>query len=335
MRFDRLKRRELLTLLGGAATAWPRAVMAQGMGTRRMGVLMELAADEPQARSNVAALQRGLNKLGWSPGSNLAIDYRWAPDDPVLVWKFAKELVGLRPEVIVAQSSPVVATLLGRTRNIPIVFVSISDPIGEGFVASFARPGGNVTGFTNFDSTMTGKWVELLKDIAPEITRVGFLFNPQTTAGGGSFFLGPVDAAASAFKVKAVMALVHDDDEIEAAFAALAREPGAGAVLLPDVFTVAHHLLVVTLAERYRVPTVYGYRFMAQRGGLISYGVDVDNLFERAATYVDRILKGAKPDELPVQAPTKFELAVNQKMARALGLTIPPMLLGIADEVIE
>jgi putative ABC transport system substrate-binding protein len=335
MRFDRLKRRELLTLLGGAATAWPRAVMAQGMGTRRMGVLMELAADEPQARSNVAALQRGLNKLGWSPGSNLAIDYRWAPDDPVLVWKFAKELVGLRPEVIVAQSSPVVATLLGRTRNIPIVFVSISDPIGEGFVASFARPGGNVTGFTNFDSTMTGKWVELLKDIAPEITRVGFLFNPQTTAGGGSFFLGPVDAAASAFKVKAVMALVHDDDEIEAAFAALAREPGAGAILLPDVFTVAHHLLVVTLAERYRVPTVYGYRFMAQRGGLISYGVDVDNLFERAATYVDRILKGAKPDELPVQAPTKFELAVNQKMARALGLTIPPMLLGIADEVIE
>jgi putative ABC transport system substrate-binding protein len=330
-----MRRRDFITLLGGAATAWPRTVAAQGMGTRRIGVLMELAADEPQARSNVAALQRGLSKFGWLQGSNLAIDYRWAPDDPVLVWKFAKELVELRPEVIVAQSSPVVATLLGQTRNIPIVFVSISDPIGEGFVASFARPGGNVTGFTNFDSSMTGKWVELLKDIAPEITRIGFLFNPQATAGGGSYFLGPVDAAASAFKVKAVMALVHDDDEIEAAFAALAREPGAGAVLLPDIFTVAHHLLVVTLAERYRVPTIYGYRFMTQRGGLISYGVDVDNLFERAATYVDRILKGARPAELPVQAPTKFELAVNQKIAKALGLTIPPMLLAIADEVIE
>jgi putative tryptophan/tyrosine transport system substrate-binding protein len=335
MQFDRLKRRKFITLFASAAMTWPRTLAAQAIRTRRIGVLMELAADEPQARSNVAALQRGLYKFGWSQGSNLRIDYRWAPDDPVLVWKFAKELVELQPEVIVASSSPVVATLLGQTRNIPIVFVSISDPIGEGFVASFAHPGGNVTGFTNFESSMTGKWVELLKDIAPEIMRVGFLFNPQTTAGGGSYFLRPIDAAASAFKVKAAMALVHDDDEIEAAFAALAREPGAGAVLLPDIFTVAHHLLVITLAEQYRVPTVYGYRFMVERGGLISYGVDVDNLFERAATYVDRILKGAKPADLPVQAPTKFELAVNQKSAKALGLTIPPTLLGIADEVIE
>ena len=314
---------------------WPRNLVAQGIGKRRIGVLMELAADEPQARSNVAALQRGLYKLGWSQGSNVWIDYRWAPDDPVLVWKFAKELIELQPEVIVAHSSPVVSTLLGQTRNIPIVFVSISDPIGEGFIASFAHPGGNVTGFTNFESSMTGKWVELLKHIAPEITRVGFLFNPQTTAGGGSYFLRPIDNAASAFKVKAVMALVHDDDEIEAAFAGLAREPGAGAVLLPDIFTLAHHLLVVTLAERYRVPTVYGYRFMAERGGLISYGVDIDNLFERAATYVDQIIKGVKPADLPVQAPTKFELAINQKTAKALGLTIPPMLLAIADKVIE
>src|SRR5215510_1954531 len=325
MQFNRLKRREFIMLLGGAA-AWPRTLIAQGTDrARRIGVLMELAASDPQARSNVAALQRGLYKLGWSQGGNLEIDYRWALDDAVLVWKFAKELVDLRPDVIVAHSSPVVATLLGQTRNIPIVFVSISDPIGEGFVASFAHPGGNVTGFTNFESSMTGKWVELLKDVAPEITRVGFLFNPQATAGGGSYFLRPIDTSTSAFKVKAVMALVHDDDEIEAAFAGLAREPGAGAVLLPDIFAVAHHLLVVTLAERYRVPTVYGYRFMAERGGLMSYGVDVDNLFERAGTYVDRILKGAKPADLPVQAPTKFELAVNQKIAKALGLTIPPM----------
>ena len=251
------------------------------------------------------------------------------------MWKFAKELVELRPDVIVAHSSPVVTTLLGETRNIPIVFVSISDPVGEGFVASFAHPGGNVTGFTNFESSMTGKWVGLLKDIAPQITRVGFLFNPQTTAGGGSYFLRPIDAAASAFKVKAAMALVHDDDEIEAAFAALAREPGAGAVALPDIFTAAHHQQVISFAERYRVPTVYSYRFMAEEGGLISYGVDLNNLFERAASYIDRILKGANSADLPVQAPTKFELAINRKTASALGLTIPATLLAIADEMIE
>ena len=331
-----MKRRQFIRLLGGAAAMWPRTVMAQQPNrVRRIGVVMELAAGDPQARANIGALQRGLQTLGWLEGSNLAVDYRWAPDDAVLVWKFAKELVQVRPELMVAGSSPVVATLLGETRNIPIVFVSISDPIGEGFVASFAHPGGNVTGFTNFESSMTGKWVELLKDFAPELTRVAFLFNPQTAAGGGSYFLRPIDAAASTLKVKAAMALVHDDDEIEAAFAALAREPGVGAVLLPDIFTVAHHQLVIALAARYRVPTVYGYRFMVERGGLISYGVDIDNLFERAAAYVDRILKGAKPSDLPVQAPTKFELVINQKTARALGLPVPDALLARADEVIE
>jgi putative ABC transport system substrate-binding protein len=251
------------------------------------------------------------------------------------VWKFAKELVELRPDVIVARSTPVVATLLGETRNIPIVFVSISDPIGEGFVAGFARPGGNVTGFTNFESSMTGKWLGLLKEIAPDITRVAFLFNPQTAAGGGSYFLRPIDAAASTLKLKVDMALVHDDDEIEAAFATLAREPDSGAVLLPDIFTVAHHQRVIALAESYRVPTVYSYRFMVERGGLISYGVDIDNLFERAATYVDRILKGTKPADLPVQAPIKFELVINQKTAKALGLTVPDTLIARAEDVIE
>ena len=298
-------------------------------------MLMDSEANDPQAQSNVAALEQALSKLGWYRGGNLGIDYRWSGGDAVLVWKFAKELVELRPDAIVAHSSPVVTTLLGETRNIPIVFVSISDPVGENFVASFAHPGGNVTGFTNFESSMTGKWVELLKDIAPEITRVGFLFNPQATAGGGSYFLRPIDAAASAFKVKATMALVHDDNEIEAAFADLASDSSAGAVLLPDIFTVAHHQRVISLAERYRVPTVYGYHFMAEEGGLISYGVDLNNLFERAAGYIDRILKGASSADLPVQAPTKFELAINRKTARALGLTIPPTLLAIADEVIE
>jgi putative ABC transport system substrate-binding protein len=331
-----MRRRQFITLVGGAAVAWPHNLMAQQPDrARRIGVLMELAASDSQARSNVAALQRGLRGLGWLEGNNLGIEYRWAPDDPVLVWKFAKELVELRPDVIVAHSSPVVATLLGQTRNIPIVFVSISDPIGEGFVASFARPSGNVTGFTNFESSMTGKWVELLKEIAPDLTRVAFLFNPQTAAGGGSYFLRPIDAAASTLKVKSVMALVHDDDEIEAAFAALGREPGAGAVLLPDIFTAAHHQLVIALAKSYRVPTVYSHRFMVERGGLISYGVDIDNLFERAATYVDRILKGAKPVDLPVQAPTKFELVINQKTAKALGLTVPDTLIARAEDVIE
>jgi len=330
-----MRRREFIMLLGGAA-AWPRTLIAQSTDrARRIGVLMELAASDPQARSNVAALQRGLYKLGWSQGGNLGIDCRWAPDDAVLVWKFAKELVELRPDVIVAHSSPVVATLLGQTRDIPIVFVSISDPIGEGFVASFARPGGNVTGFTNFDSSMTGKWVELLKEIAPDVTRIVFLFNPQTAAGGGSYFLRPIDAAASTLKVKAVMALVHDNDEIEAAFAAVAGEPGAGVVLLPDIFTVAHHQLVIALAARHRVPTIYPYRFMVERQGLISYGVDINNLFERAAAYVDRILKGAKPAELPVQAPTKFELVINRKTAKALGLDVPPTLLARAEDVLE
>ncbi len=331
-----VRRRDFVSLAGGAAVAWPCALMAQRPDrARRIGVLMELAASDPRGRANVAALQRGLHALGWREGSNLGVDYRWAPDDPVLMWKFAKELVELRPDVIVAHSSPVVATLLGRTRSVPIVFVSISDPIGEGFVASFARPGGNVSGFTNFESSMTGKWVELLKELVPDVTRVSFLFNPQAAAGGGSYFLRPVDAAVSTLKVKAIMALVHDDDEIEAAFSALASEPGGGAVLLPDAFTVAHHQVVIALAARYRVPTIYTYRFMVERGGLISYGVDIDDLFERAATYVDRILKGAAPADLPVQAPTKFEMVINQKTALALGLTVPPTLLARAEDVIE
>src|SRR6516164_4601895 len=331
-----MRRREFIALLGSAAVVQPRNVLAQQPNrARRIGVLMELAANDIQARSNIAALQRGLQTLGWQEGSNLGVDYRWAADDPVLLWKFARELVQLRPDVLVAASSPVVGTLLGETRNIPIVFVSISDPIGENFVANFAYPGGNVTGFTNFESSMTGKWVELLTQIAPGVTRVAFLFNPQAAAGGGSYFLHTVDAAVSTLKVQAVMALVHDGDEIEASFVALAREPGAGAVVLPDIFMAAHYQKVVALAAHHHVPTVYPYRFMVERGGLISYGVDIESLFERAATYVDRILKGADPADLPVQAPTKFELVINQKTAKTLGLTVPYTLLVNAETVIE
>jgi putative ABC transport system substrate-binding protein len=335
MQFDQLRRRDFITLLGGAA-AWPRTLVAQGTdGAQRIGVLMELAASDPQARSNVTALQRGLYKLGWSQGANLVVDYRWAPDDAVLVWKFAKELVELRPDVIVAHSSPVVTTLLGQTRNTPIVFVSVSDPIGEGFVASFARPGGNVTGFTNFESSMTGKWVELLKEIAPDITRVAFLFNPQTTAGGGSYFLHPIDVAASTLKVKAVMALVHDDDEIEAAFAALARERADALFIAGDGFFSSRVVQFATLTARDRVPASYATREFVEAGGLMSYGTPVLDMFRQVGLYVGSILKGAKPAELPVLQLTKFEFVLNLQTAKALGLDVPAALLARADEVIE
>ena len=331
-----MRRRQFLGVLGGAAAAWPCAAMAQGQKhASRVGLLMELAENDSQARSNVAALQRGLRRLGWIEGRNLAIEYRWTSKDPVLVWRYAKELVELRPDVIVTHSTPGVSTLLGQTRSIPILFVSISDPVGEGFVASFARPSGNVTGFTNFESSMTGKWVELLKMIAPDMSRVAFLFNPQATAGAGAYFMEAIDAAVSTQKVKSAMALVHDDEGIEATFAALSREPGAGVVVLPDIFTASHHQLIISKAAQYRVPTIYNYRFMVERGGLISYGVDLDNLFERAATYVNRILRGENITDLPVQAPTNFELVINLKTAQSLGLTVPDRLIVAADEVIE
>lgn len=331
-----MRRRDIIILVGAVTVAWPRALMGQGQShVLRIGVLMESAETDPQARSNIAAFQRALRRLGWIEGRNLNVVYRWAADDPVLVWKFAKELVALRPDVIVAHTSPGVATLLGQSRSIPIVFVSISDPVGEGFVTSFARPNGNVTGFTNFESSMTGKWVEWLKLIAPELSRVTFLLNPQATAGAGSYFLNPIGAAVSAQKLESVISLVHDDEGIDAAFAALSRAPGTGVVVLPDTLTVNRHPRIIANAAHYRVPTVYNYRFMAERGGLISYGVDLENLFERAASYVDRILKGDKPADLPVQAPTKFELVINLKTAKALGLNVPDRLMVAADEVIE
>jgi putative tryptophan/tyrosine transport system substrate-binding protein len=333
---ETMRRREFVMLVAGGAVTLPGSLAGQISGApRRIGVLSELSKGDPQARSNITALEKGLRKLGWWQGDNLRIDYRLASDDPVLMWQFARELVASRPELIIAHSSPVLSTLRGETRDIPILFVSISDPLGEGFVESFAHPGGNITGFTSVESAMTGKWVELLKTIAPGLQRVGFLFNPQSTAGGGSYFLRPIDAASSVLGVKTIIALVHNDDDIEAAFVDLAREPGAGAVLLPDTFTLAHYQVSLALAEQYRLPAVYSYRFMAEQGGLISYGANIDNLFERSATYVDLILRGAKPNELPVQAPIKFEVVINSKTAKTLGLAIPPILLATADDVIE
>jgi putative tryptophan/tyrosine transport system substrate-binding protein len=332
-----MRRRDfIIRIIGSAAAAWPLAAVGQGVKQApRIGVLMELAESDSLARSNIAALQRGLRRLGWIDGRNLEMTYRWTSNDPVMLWRFAKALAGLHPDVIVTHSTPGVSTLLGQTRSIPIIFVSIPDPVGEGFVESFARPRGNVTGFTDFESSMTGKWVELLKMIAPDLTRVAFLFNPQATAGAGAYFMQAIDAAAAIQKVKIVMALVHDGEGIDSEFAALSREPGTGVVVLPDIFTASYHQLIIAKAAHYRVPTIYNYRFMVQRGGLISYGVDLDNLFERAATYVDRILKGAVPADLPIQAPTRFELAINLKTAKTLGLTVPDQLIVVADDLVE
>ena len=254
--------------------------------------------------------------------------------DAESIQRFAKELVALQPDLILSQNTPTTAALLQQTRTIPIIFATVSDPVGSGFVASFPRPGGNVTGFTNFEPTMAGKWLELLKEIAPRVNRVAFLFNPAT-APYAEYYLNPFKAAAASFAVEAIAAPVRDTSELESVIAAQAREPNGGLIVMPDSFTTAHRVEITSLAARYRLPAVYPFRFFTEVGGLLSYGNDQLDHFRRAATYADRILKGAKPSELPVQAPVKFELVINLKTAKALGLDVPPTLLARADEVIE
>jgi putative tryptophan/tyrosine transport system substrate-binding protein len=267
--------------------------------------------------------------------ANIRIDYRWGAGDSDRIRSFARELVELKPDLIVGQTTPVVAALKQQTRTVPIVFIQVSDPVGSGFIAGIAEPGGNITGFTNLESSMSSKLLELLKEIAPGIARVALLFNPETAPDGGSYFLRPVEAAAPALKVKIIPAPAHSAAEIDAAIASLAREPGAGLIVMPDVFVLAHRDQILALAEQYRLPAAYAYRFFAVGGGLISYGTDLADLFRRAAPYVDRILKGAKPADLPVQQPIKFEFVINLKTARTLGLDVPDRLLALADEVIE
>ena len=330
-----MRRREFITLLGGAA-AWPLAARAQQPERmRRIGVLMGYAESDREGQAFVAAFREELQKLGWTEGRNIRIDTRWAtPDDAESRQRFAKELVALQPDLILSHSTPTTAALLQQTRTIPIVFAIVSDPVGSGFVASFPRPGGNVTGFTNMEPTMAGKWLELLKEIAPRVARVAFLFNPAT-APYAEYYLNPFKAAAASFAVEAIAAPVHDTSELETVVAAQAREPNGGLIVMPDTFTTAHRAEITSLAARYRLPAVYPFRFFAELGGLLSYGNDLVDNFRRAATYADRILKGAKPSELPVQAPVKFELVINLKTAKALGLTVPPASLARADEVIE
>jgi putative ABC transport system substrate-binding protein len=331
-----MKRREFLTLLGGAAAVGPRVAGAQTPDrVRRVGMLIGYAEDDPETKARLAAFRHGLETLGWTEGRNILIDYRFAPADPDQAQSFAKELVALRPDALVGNSTPATAALLHETRTIPVVFVGVSDPVGSGFVASIARPDGNTTGFTNFEPSLTGKWLQLLKEIAPGILRVGVLFNPKTAPGGGSFFLAPFESAARSFAVEPIAAPVSDAAEIESALASIAREPGGGLIVMPDAFTTVYRKLIIEQAAIRRVPVIFPYHYQVVEGGLMAYGVDTVDLLRRAAPYVDRILKGEKPADLPVQAPTKFSLIINLNTAKALGLTVPLTLQDLADEVIE
>ena len=331
-----MKRREFVSLLGGTLVASPLVAGAQTPDRmRRVGMLIGYAEDDPETQARLAAFRQGLETLGWMEGRNILIDYRFAPANPDQAESFAKELVGLRPDALVGNSTPATAALLHETRTIPIVFVGVSDPVGSGFVASVARPGGNSTGFTNFEPSLTGKWLQMLKEIAPGIVRVWVLFNPNTAPGGGSFFLGSFESVARSFAVEPITAPVIDAAQIERPLASIGREPGGGLIVMPDAFTTVHRKLIIEQAAVRRLPVIYPYHYQVVEGGLMAYGVDTVDLLRRAALYVDRILKGEKPTDLPVQAPTKYTLVINLKTAKALGVKVPPMLLALADEVIE
>jgi putative ABC transport system substrate-binding protein len=329
-----IRRREFISLLGGAAASWPLGARAQQSNRLRLvGVLFAMAPSDPEAEMRVKAFETGLRELGWVEGRNMRLEYRWAPRDPGLLLSQASELVGLGPDVILATSTPVVAAL--RQGNPPpVVFVQVIDPIGNGFVQNLARPGGNLTGFTSFEFTVGSKWLEALKHVAPAVQRVALIFNPDT-APFAHLFWQPVVEAAPAFDVEPIQTPFRDAGEIKHAIETFAREANGGLMVLPDVSTTNYRDLIIALAARHRLPAVYPFRFFAASGGLMSYGSDLADVYRRAASYVDRILKGAAPGDLPVQAPSKFELVINLKTANALGLTVPPLWLGRADEVIE
>jgi len=331
-----MRRREFITLLCGAATTWPIAVRAQQPDRmRHIGVLMGYAESDRAAQSWLAAFRGALTKLGWTEGRNLRIELRWSADDPDRMRTLAKELVDLRPDAILGATTPVVGALAHETRTISIVFTGVSDPIGSGFAANLAHPGGNITGFqANGDPALGGKWVEQLKEIAPRTVRVALLFNPATTVPI-QYFMPSIQTAASSFAVQVSATPVHVADEIEGVIAAQGRDPEGGLIAMPDVSNDVNRELIIALAARYRVPTIYYNRFFSELGGLISYGDVRSEQFRLAAGYIDRILKGEKPADLPVQVPTKFELVINLKTAKALGLTIPPSVLARADEAIE
>jgi putative tryptophan/tyrosine transport system substrate-binding protein len=329
-----MQRREFVGLVGGAA-AWPLAARAQQGGRiRRIGLLQWLAESDPETQARTLAFRQALKALGWTEGRNISIDYRFAGGDLARVQAYAVELVNAAPDLIVAVSTPAAAALQQATRTIPIVLAVVNDPLDQGFVASLARPGGNITGFANIEFGMVGKWLELLKELAPGVRRVTLIFNPLT-APYYPVFLRELGAAPARLAAELAAAPVRDEAEIEATIAALARDPAGGLIAAADPFTFTHRALIIALAERHRLPTVYSNRQFVAEGGLLSYGPDQVDIARRSASYVDRILKGEKPADLPVQAPTKYEMAINLRTAKALGLALPDMLIARADEVIE
>ena len=330
-----MKRREVITMLGGAAAVWPLASRAQQTErVRRIGMLQPLAASDPEAQLRGLTLRQRLEELGWRDGYNVQIDYRWASGDNVRIRALAAELVSLKPDAILGASTPVVAALRAETSTIPIVFVQVIDPVAAGFVTSLARPGGNLTGITNFEFSVGGKWLETLKEILPQLARVAVLYNPKTAPYAASL-LRSIEAAAPSFAMEAIDAPVRDAAETERAIDAFAQKPNSGLLVLPDASTLLHRDLIIARAAQHRLPAVYPFRYFAVNGGLVSYGTDAADTHRQAVSYIDRILRGTKPDELPVQAPNKFELVINLKTAKALGLEVPPTLLARADEVIE
>jgi putative ABC transport system substrate-binding protein len=302
---------------------------------RRIGILMAYPESDAAYQGYVRAFQEELQKLGWQEGRNIRFDYRWATSDLELIKRFAKELIALQPNLILSSSTPTTASLLAQTHTIPIIFANIIDPVASGFVASLSRPGGNATGFILFEPSMASKWPELLKEIAPRVNRIAILYHPATTTLFVEAFLKPFKAAAASFGVEAIVAPVNDRSELDPVIAAQAREPNGGLIAMPGSFLTAHRVEVTSLAARYRLPAVYTYRTFTEVGGLISYGNDPLVNYQRSAIYVDRILKGGKPIELPVQVPVHYELVINLKTAKALGLNVPDRLLALADEVIE
>jgi putative ABC transport system substrate-binding protein len=332
-----MRRRQLITILGGVAVAWPLAARAQQPqdGMRKIGVLLPFADSDAESHEHLTILRDELQRLGWRDANNVQIALRWGGGDVARIAAMARELVALRPDAILARSTPVAKAILRESTDIPVVFVVVSDPVGDGIVKSIARPGGNVTGFTNVEASLAGKWLEILKEISPTIKRVAVIFDPNTSPGGGTYYSRLVENAAASFSIEALPNPVHSADDIERALTAFAKAPNGGLVVLPDVTTGAHRTQIIALSALHRLPAVYSYRYIVSEGGLVSYGVDVGDLFRRSATYLNSILRGEKPRDLPVQGPTKFELIFNLKTAKALGLTISESFLLRADEVIE
>jgi putative tryptophan/tyrosine transport system substrate-binding protein len=328
-----IRRREFITLLGGAA-AWPLAARAQQPdGVRRIGVLFGTVETDPESHARVAAFEQGLYALGWTVGRNVHIDYHFGSADPALTQKYAAELVGMAPDVILANSPLVLRALHQQTSTIPIVFALVVDPVGEGFIKSLAQPGGNITGFTSLEYPLSGKWLEVLKEIAPGVRRIGAINQVENVTGAG--YLRALESAAQTIGVQLIAAHARDAAEIEQAIAAMASQPDGGLIILPSPLAQVNREMIVKLAAQHRLPAVYPWRYFVASGGLMSYGADTVEVFRRSALYIDRILKGEKPAALPVQQPTKFELVVNLKAAKALGLDVPWFLQQRADEVIE